>query len=208
MRITIVCLLTLIAGCKGGERHANATADTARFADSVVATVRTPSEDTSSPPVMPKDSIGILAYEDSVIGHLPIGRAGIVAPNGDTLRALGYGFLQDSSAEDYSFRYYSRNSDRYIRVVRRTSNGSGGRPTRSTASRLRLPAIAPTDHLVMEGYCMVNGKDAPLIVAITGTAGDSVYWHAHHAWRLDTGSGILREIPATGIMCRHVSGEE
>jgi hypothetical protein len=158
--------------------------------------------------VVPKDSVGLAAYEDSIIGQLPIRSPAIVTANGDTLMSLGYGFLQDSSAKDYSFVYYSRNGVHYIRVVRRSGDPVRGRRTRSTTSRLRLPAMDSTQHLVMEGYCLLNGKDSPLIVAVTGTAGDSVYRRARHAWKFDTGAGILREIPINGVMCSHVSGEE
>ena len=207
MRTSIIGLVTFIAGCNVGDRHREVSADTIRTRDTSVKTSAIRSQDSSVSRPGPRDSADLSAYEDSVIGKLPIGSPAIVTADGDTLRSLGYGFLQDPSAKDYSFLYYSKNGDRYIRVVRRSSNGLGGR-SRLTASRLRLPAIDPAEHLVMEGYCTLNGKDAPMIIAITGTAGDSVYWHARHAWRLDTTAGILREMPVTGIMCSHVSGEE
>jgi hypothetical protein len=207
VRILILGLITVIAACRGGDRYEEVGKNTTRFRDSAVSTAIR-SRDSSVKTAVPKDSVGLSAYEDSIIGQLPIGSPGIVTANGDTLRSLGYGFLQDSSAKDYSFLYYSRNSVSYIRVVRRSSHALRDRPTRSTTARLRLPAIDPTQHLVMQGYCALDGKGAPLIIAITGTAGDSVYWHARYAWKLDTGAGILREIPTTGVMCSHVSGEE
>ena len=206
MRALIIALFTLIA-CSAGDRHEEASTGTIRSADSVVSNTGIRSQDTVNTAV-PKDSVGLAAYEDSIIGQLPIGSPAIVTVNGDTLRSLGYGFLQDSSAKDYSFFYYSRNGVSYIRVLRRNSETLRGRRIRSTTSRLRLPAIDSTQHLVMQGYCVLNGKDAPLIIAITGTAGDSVYWRARHAWKLDTGAGILREVPINGVMCSHVSGEE
>jgi hypothetical protein len=208
VRILIIGPITVIAACSAGDRQEEVRTGTTRSRDSAVSTTAIRSRDSSVNAAVPKDSVGLSAYEDSIIGQLPIGSPGIVTANGDTLRSLGYGFLQDSSAKDYSFLYYSRNDVPYIRVVRRSSEALRGPPTRSTTSRLRLPAIDSTQHLVMEGYCVLDGKDAPLIIAITGTAGDSAYWHARHAWKLDTGAGILRKIPIAGVMCSHVSGEE
>jgi len=208
VRFLIIGLITVIAACSARDRQEEVRTDTTRSRDSAVSTIAIRSRDTSMNTAVPKDSVGLSAYEDSIIGELPIGSPGIVIANGDTLRSLGYGFLQDSSAKDYSFLYYSRNSVSYIRVVRRSSDALRDLATRSTTSRLRLPAIDSTQHLVMEGYCVLDGKDAPLIIAITGTAGDSTYWRARHAWKLDTGAGILREIPIAGVMCSHVSGEE
>jgi hypothetical protein len=206
MRALLIALLTLTA-CSASDRQKGASTGTLRSTDSAVSTTAIRSQDSLNT-VVPKDSVGLVAYEDSIIGQLPIGSPAIVTANGDTLRSLGYGFLQDSSAKDYSFLYYARNGVSYIGVVRRSSDALGGRRTRSTTSRLRLPAIDSTQHLVMEGYCLLNGKDAPLIIAITGAAGDSSYWRARHAWKLDTGAGILREVPINGVMCSHVSGEE
>ena len=206
MRTLIIALFTLTA-CSAGDRQEEASTGTIRSTDSAVSTTAIRSQDSVNAAV-PKDSVGLAAYEDSIIGQLPIGSPAIVTANGDTLRSLAYAFLQDSSAKDYSFLYYSRNGVSYIRVLRRSSETLHGRRARSTTSRLRLPAIDSTQHLVMQGYCVLNGKDAPLIIAITGTAGDSVYWRARHAWKLDTGAGILREVPINGVMCSHVSGEE
>jgi hypothetical protein len=206
MRTRTIALFTLTA-CSAGDRQEKASTGTLRSTDSIVRTTAIRSQDGVNTAV-PKDSVGLAAYEDSIIGQLPIGSPAIVAANGDTLRSLGYGFLQDSSARDYSFLYYSRNGVSYLQVVRRSSDAVRSRRTSSTTSRLLLPAMDPTQHLVMEGYCVLNGKDAPLIIAITGTAGDSVYWRARHAWKFDTGAGLLRDIPINGVMCSHVSGEE
>jgi hypothetical protein len=206
MRALIIALFTLTA-CNAGDRKEEASTSTIRSTDSVVSATAIRSRDTVNVAV-PKDSAGLAAYEDSIISQLPIGSPAIVTANGDTLRSLGFGFLQDSSAKDYNFLYYSRNGAFYIRVERESSEAMRGRRTGSTTSRLRLPAMDSTQHLVMQGYCVLNGKDAPLIIAITGTAGDSVYWRARHAWKLDTGAGILREVSINGLMCSHVSGEE
>jgi hypothetical protein len=204
MNRAILGLLALGAACISRDRQADSSASSTRSeATAVSSTPRSPAAATNS--VVPKDSVGLAAYEDAIIGRLLSER--FVTQNGDTLQSLGSGFLQDSSAEAYSFRYYSKNGVRYLRVVR-ASYPTTGLPTHSTASRLRLPPIHSTEHLVMEGYCAMDGKDAPLVIAITGTAGDSVYRHARHAWKLDSSTGVFREIPTKGVMCRHVSGEE
>jgi hypothetical protein len=158
--------------------------------------------------VVTKDSVALATYEDSILGQLSFGHPRTVTPNGDTLESLGSGFLQDPAAKDYGFRYYSRNGVRYLRIARMSGRSARGMLIWSTRSRLRLPPMDSTEHLVLEGYCLINGKDAPLVVAITGTAGDSVYWQARHAWSLDTTAGTLRDIPTTGVTCSHVSGEE
>ncbi|MCA1837502.1 MAG: hypothetical protein LC674_01590 [Actinobacteria bacterium] len=139
--------------------------------------------------------------------NTPIGERRI-APNGDTLQPLNFSFLENSAGKDYEFVYYARNGVRFVRVDRQAGRTARGQALSLAQSRLRLPSMDSTDHIVLEGRCLIDGKDAPLVVAITGTAGDSVYRYARHAWRLDTAAGVLREIPIAGVTCRHDSGEE
>jgi hypothetical protein len=60
-----------------------------------------------------------------------------------------------------------------------------------------------TDHVVVEGLCLVNGKEDRLVYAITGTEGDSFYRPARHAWRFNVNREALEEISITGVTCSH-----
>ncbi len=157
----------------------------------------------------PPDSAALAAYEDSLLGQLPNARPTTVTPNGDTLTILDGTIWFDSVVGDYGFRAYLRNSVPYIRVAMIAGRGPRGRLIWDVKSRLRLPRLDSGERIVLEkGFCSVSGKEDSSVVAIAGTAGDSLYRNAHNAWRFDARTGTLREIPAAGVSCKYVAGEE
>jgi len=154
------------------------------------------------------DSVALAAYEDSIVGHSSDLRPTAVTRNGDTLTGLGSWVMYDSLAGDYGLRAYMRNGVPYLRIARLVGHGPQRGLIWDVRSRFRLPAMDSTDHIVLEGFCRVNGKDDPAVIAITGSAGDSLYWNAHRAWRFEAATETLREIPATSVRCKHIAGEE
>ena len=76
------------------------------------------------------------------------------------------------------------------------------------STRLRLPPMDPTEGVVIQGLCLLNGKEDPFVLGIAGTVGDSVQFQARHAWRFDLATETLSEIPTTGVTCAHVVGED
>jgi hypothetical protein len=192
MKRVLSALLAVVAACTAkGDRSAGG-------ADDLVAGRTTP-----------PDSVALAAFEDSLLGQLPNSRPTTVTPNGDTLTILDSTIWFDSLAGDYGFRAYLRNRVPYVRVAKSGGRGPGGRLIWVVKSRLRLPRLDSGERVVLEkGFCRANGREDSTIVATAGTGGDSLYRNAHNTWRFDSRTGILREIPSSGINCKHVAGEE
>jgi hypothetical protein len=192
MKRILFGLLAAVTACTGHEQgSASVSNDSANAGQGTVAA----------------DSAALAAYEDSIVGKSTDLRPTTVTRNGDTLTGLGSWVMYDSLAGDYGLRAYIRNGVPYLRIARRIGRAKHGLIW-DVRSRFRLPAMDSTDHIVLEGFCRVNGKDDPAVIAITGTAGDSLYWNAHHAWRFEAVTATLREIPAASVSCKHVAGEE
>jgi hypothetical protein len=111
-------------------------------------------------------------------------------------------------ARDYSIRQYAKNGIQYVRIAQTTSRTPEGKPVLTVRARLRLPPTASPHNVALDGLCSNNGKHDPFIIAVTGSAVDSVGFQATHAWRFEVHSKALHEIPPTGVICGYVSGED
>jgi len=193
MKRIVLWLLGTVAGCTSqDQRGATVSRDTGAAAQSIT----------------PADSAALAASEDSILGHSSADHPTTVAPNGDTLTSLGTWITFDSVSGDYGFRPYKRNGVPYLRIARMIGSAPKRGLIWDVRLRVRLPAMDSADRIARTGFCRVNGKDDPTVIAITGSAGDSLYRNAHRAWSFDAATETLREIPATGVSCKLFAGEE
>lgn len=146
------------------------------------------------------DSRALNATEDLILDAL-VSDTPAVIPNGDTLRNLGGGMIDEDMK--YGINRHTRNSTHYFRIRRLLGNKPNGKAVWSTLARVMLPPMDSTEVLLIEGLCKTNGKSDRFIFGIVGTVGDSVDFHARRAWRFDLASETLREIPTVGVTCAH-----
>jgi hypothetical protein len=164
-----------------------------------------PKQQSVSQPVI-VDSATVAAFDDSV---LESSRADtVVTAKGDTLVSFGGVMMDDASARDFVIRHYAKNGTHFLRVAQATSRRSDGTPVWTVVARLRLPSVKSPDDVAIEGLCDKNGKNDPLIIAVTGPPIDSVSYQAVRAWRLDPTKKTVRQIPADSVTCGHVIGED
>jgi hypothetical protein len=149
----------------------------------------------------------LIAPEDSILNEGSSDRW-VALPNGDSVKGLGGSMMAAASSALQAYRsdYYTKNSTQYLRIQRLVGHTPKGNPIWVMRARLRLPPMDSTD-VVTEGVCRINGKSDPSILAITATVGDSVHFHARHAWRFDRATETLRELPAAGVTCAHPHGD-
>jgi len=179
MRSILAVLFGVIAGCSDRKQHEAAIPDNR------------------------PDSASIAAYEDSLMGGLYHGGSSVVTVYGDTLASFGGWSINVEPPPWYELDHYSRNGVHYLKISRRGEHKPVGLPIWSRRFILRLPPMSSTDHVVVEGLCLMNGKEDPLVFAITGTEGDSFYRPARHAWRFNRDSESLDEISTIGVTCSH-----
>jgi hypothetical protein len=149
----------------------------------------------------------LIAPEDSILDEG--GWPNVVLPNGDTIKLLDGAMMDAGASKVYGFDRYRKNSTQYLRIQRIVGYKPPGNldfPVWLTRARLRLPPMDSTD-VVTEGLCRINGKSDPSILAIAAKVGDSVHFHARHAWRFDRGTETLREIPTAGVTCALPHGD-
>jgi len=163
--------------------------------------------ETSEPPSADSGQVG--SRQDSILDRLGPGGTPAVLANGDTVINYGGGILSLTGAQNYAVDHYRIGATHYVRIQRAIGRKANGKPIWLTRARLRLPPMDSTETIVLtEGMCAVNGKNDPSVFGITGTVGDSVRWHAHHAWRFDLAAESLQEIPTAGVTCEHADGED
>jgi len=183
IRITGSCCLALLA-C--------ANADRASRRDSTTVSV--------------PDSAALETYADSVLDNPS--RPFAILPNGDTLKSIAGMVMDEKQAPNYGIEHYTRNSVHYVRVAETVGRTPDRKPINSTRARLRLPAIDSTEDVVIWGLCSVNGTNDPFVIGIMRPTGDSVEWQASHAWRFDLTGRTIREIPALGVKCGTIGGDD
>ena len=154
------------------------------------------------------DSAALVAYEDSILSDPPASDVPAVLPNGDTLIIIAGSMMWAPGAKDFGTDHYVRGGTHYLRITKTVGTQPNGRPIFSTRARLRLPPVDSSEGVVIQGLCLLNGKEDPFVLGIAGTVGDSVQWQARHAWRFDLATETLHEIPTTGVRCAHVVGED
>jgi hypothetical protein len=154
------------------------------------------------------DSSSMIAVEDSLLNGALVGGPAVITPNRDTLSNFGGGMMQGNGATDYGIDHYTKNGIWYVRIQEMTSRALNGKPVWATRARLRLPPETKRDNVATEGLCSIDGKNDPLVIAVTGAAVDSVSFQATHAWRFDPAQRTLHEIPSANVTCAYASGDD
>jgi hypothetical protein len=144
--------------------------------------------------------------EDSALRNLTYEPT--ISPNGDTLLSQGGMVMDKTLAPNYWIEHYTVNSTHYVRILQTTNSTSTGNPLTTTRARLRLPPVDSTEEVSIWGLCSVNGTNDPLVIGITRPVEDSAEWQASRAWRFDLKASTLREIPAAGVKCGTIKGED
>jgi hypothetical protein len=158
-------------------------------------------EDRTSAQATQPDSAVVTAAEDSVLDALVPGRSAVTR-FGDTLVHVGGGMMGD----DYAASEYRKNGATYLRMQRLLGNRSDGWPIWSTRTRILLPAMDSTQHLLIAGQCGTADRIDSNLIAIAVGKTDSVYREIRHAWRFDRASETLRAVETRGLTC-HNPGE-
>jgi hypothetical protein len=185
-RRLLIALFAVAAGCRNTDKSRMSTAHS----------------------MASRDSAALAAYDDSVLATLRVGGPSAITANGDTLTTFGGGLMDVDGLRDFGSEHYARNGIQFVRITQTVGRQPDGNPVWAVRARLRLPPMDSTQALALNGLCGNNGKLDPLILAITGSAVDSVWFQATHAWRFELPGQMLHEIPATGVTCAHLSGED
>jgi len=164
--------------------------------------------ETSASFVRVSDSSSVIAAEDSLLNGAVVGGPAVITPSGDTLFNFGGSMMQGDGATDYGIDHYTKNGVWYVRIQEMTSRAPNGKPVWATRARLRLPPETKQENVATEGLCSVDGKNDPLVIAVTGPAVDSVSFQATHAWRFDLARRTLNEIPPANVTCTYATGDD
>jgi hypothetical protein len=190
-----------LVGCGNQEKPESSDPSKVALPDSAALSQVQKSD---SPRIASVDSAVLIAPEDSILDEGGSGWA--VLPNGDSVKRIGGAMMNAPAPKAHGYDVYMKNSTRYLRIQRLVGNKPDGNPIWQMRARLRLPPMDSRE-VVTEGVCSVNGKWDVSILAITGTVGDSVDFHARHAWRFDRATETLRAIPTAGVTCAHPDGD-
>jgi hypothetical protein len=96
---------------------------------------------------------------------------------------------------------YRKDGVTYASIEQEIGKKANGQPLWSAVSRVALPPMDSTQHLMHSGLCGIDYKSDSYVLAIVGIGGDSVYRNIRKAWRFDRGARTLREIPTTNVVC-------
>jgi len=96
---------------------------------------------------------------------------------------------------------YMINGVRYAAIGQEIGKKANGQPLMGEVSRVTLPAMDSTEHLMFAGLCGIDYKSDAYVLAVVGIGGDSVYRNIRKAWRFERASRSLREIPTTNVVC-------
>ena len=119
------------------------------------------------------------------------------SPSGDSVTEIGGAIMP----APYWVHEYLMNGVRYAAIEQEIGKEANGQPLMGEVSRVTLPAMDSTEHLMFAGLCGIDYKSDPYVLAIQGIGGDSVNRNIRKAWRFERASRSLREIPTTNVVC-------
>ena len=101
----------------------------------------------------------------------------------------------------YWVHEYLMNGVRYAAIEQEIGKEANGQPLMGEVSRVTLPAMDSTEHLMFAGLCRIDDESDPYVLAVQRIGGDSVNRNIRKAWRFERASRSLREIPTTNVVC-------
>ena len=125
------------------------------------------------------------------------------SPEGDSVTEIGGAIMP----APYWVHEYMMSGVRYAAVEQEIGKKTNGQPLMGEVSRVTLPTMDSTEHLMFAGLCGIDYTSDAYVLAVVGIGGDSVYRKIRKAWRFERTSRSLRAIPTTNVVCFDV-GED
>jgi hypothetical protein len=122
------------------------------------------------------------------------------SPTGDSVTEIGGAIMP----APYLVHEYLMNGARYAAIEQEIGKAPNGQPVMGEVSRVTLPAMDSTEHLMFAGLCGIDGRSDAYVLAIVGIGEDSVsrtYRNIRKAWRFERVSKSFRKIPTTNVVC-------
>jgi len=119
------------------------------------------------------------------------------SPEGDSVTEIGGAIMP----APYWVHEYRMNGVGYAAIEQEIGKKANGQPLMGEVSRVTLPAMDSTEHVMFAGLCAIANNSDPYVVAVVRMGGDSVNRNIRKAWRFERASRSLREIPITNVVC-------
>ena len=122
------------------------------------------------------------------------------SPEGDSVTEIGGAKMPDP----YWVHEYLMNGVRYAAIEQEIGKKANGQPLMGEVSRVTLPAMDSTEHLMFAGLCGIDDKSDAYVLAIVGLGEDTanrVYRNIRKAWRFQRASRSFVELPTKNVVC-------
>ena len=190
--------LLLLSACGNGEKRSVASprAETTF----VIAAIPTRPWNQPQPffrgsPVAADTQIKVTDKDSLSLALLPVQLS--PSPRGDSVTEIGGAIMP----APYWVHEYLMNGVRYAAIEQEIGKEENGQPLMGEVSRVTLPAMDSTEHLMFAGLCGIDYKSDAYVLAVVGIGGDSVYRNIRKAWRFERASRSLDEISTSNVVC-------
>jgi hypothetical protein len=190
--------LLLLSACGIGEKRSVA----ASGAESTLVIAAIPTRPWNQPqplsqgrPIPADTQIRITDKDSLSIAMPPVQLS--PSPRGDSVTEIGGAMMP----APYWVHEYLMNGVRYAAIEQEIGKEANGQALMGEVSRVTLPPMDSTEHLMFAGLCGIDYKSDAYVLAVVGIGGDSVYRNIRKAWRFERASRSLREIPTTNVVC-------
>jgi hypothetical protein len=122
------------------------------------------------------------------------------SPEGDSVKEIGGAIMP---APNWVHEYMM-NGVRYAAIEQEIGKKANGQPLMGEVSRVTLPLMDSTEHLMFAGLCGTDYNTDAYVLALVGLGEDTVnrvYRNIGKAWRFERASRSLREIPTKNVVC-------
>ena len=191
--------LLVLSACRFGEK--SSVERSGSESSLVVAQIPTRSWD-SQPilraPTGADSQVRVANVDSSHIAMSPVQLS--PSPEGDSVTEIGGAIMP----APYWVREYTMNGIRYAAVEQEIGKKANGQPQMGEVSRVKLPKMDSTEHLMFAGLCGIDNNSDAYVLAIVGAGEDTVnrvYRNIRKAWRFERASRMLHEIPTKNVVC-------
>jgi hypothetical protein len=188
--------LLLLGACGVGERRS--VASSGAESTLVIAAIETrpwnqPQPFPQARPVAADAKVSVTDNDSSSIGIPPVHLT--PSPEGDSVTEIGGAMMP----APYWVHEYLMKGVSYAAIEQEIGKKANGQPLMGEVSRVTLPPMDSTEHLMFAGLCGIDYNSDAYVLAVEGIGGDSVYLNIRKAWRFERAS--LREIPTVNVVC-------
>jgi hypothetical protein len=190
--------LVLLSACRAGEKRS--VASSGAESTLVIAAIETRPWNQPQPfpqgrPVAADAQVKVTDRDSLAIAMPAVPLS--PSPEGDSVTEIGGAIMP----APYWVHEYKMNGVGYVAIEQEIGKKANGQPLMGEVSRVTLPAMDSTEHVMFAGLCGIDYNSDAYVVAVVGIGGDSVYRNIRKAWRFERASRSLREIPTTNVVC-------